>query len=109
MFRALIFSSNRNDNLPTKEIYLPPEKPFYLLRHTRGCQRVHQMILREEVVQWDEAFDYFFFGYDSDERIGGSHPLDDGDAKNHRLHFCYYYPRSHGNGNSPGVSGPLIG
>ncbi|KAK7106197.1 uncharacterized protein [Littorina saxatilis] len=93
----------RNDDLPAKGIYLPVEKPFYLVRHTRGCQRVQQMALHEEIIQWDEAFDYFFFGYDSDERIGGSHPMDDGDSKHHRLHFCYYYPIGHSS------SGPLVG
>ncbi|KAL8580424.1 hypothetical protein ACOMHN_054338 [Nucella lapillus] len=94
-----IYFCCRNDSLPTHSLFLPIDKPFYLLRHTRGCQHVSHMTLREEVVKWDEAFDFFFFGYKDSERIGGSHPLDDGDGDNHRLHFCYYSPIMHNVGS----------
>ncbi|XP_076438521.1 uncharacterized protein LOC143277529 [Babylonia areolata] len=89
----------RNDGLPTHPLYLPIDRPFYLFRHVRGCQHVHNMTMHEEVVQWDEAFNWFFFGYKDAERIGGSHPFDDGDGDNHRLHFCFYSPSGQSSGS----------
>lgn len=80
----------RDDDMPTKEIFLPISKPFYLLRHTRGCQEIHEMTLREEYVQLDENW-HVIVRY---SQAGGDHPYDDGHS-NRRLHFCYYTPTSH--------------
>ncbi|KAK3774400.1 hypothetical protein RRG08_012795 [Elysia crispata] len=78
----------QNDSLPTIPISLPTESQFYLLRHSRTCQRVQGMNTVEEFVYWDEQ--YVLISYDI--KSGGFHPFDDGNAYNHKLHFCYYYP-----------------
>ncbi|ESP03389.1 hypothetical protein LOTGIDRAFT_137430, partial [Lottia gigantea] len=79
----------RDDGLPSKEILLPTEKPFIMLKYTRECQHVHGMTVREEYVRWD---DQDVINHDKE---GGAHPYDDGGRHNHRLHFCYYSPSKH--------------
>ncbi|GFN76800.1 MACPF domain-containing protein 4 [Plakobranchus ocellatus] len=85
----------RNDSLPTIPISLPTESPFYLLRHSRTCQRVQNMNTVEEFVYWDEQ--YVLISYDI--KSGGYHPFDDGNSYNHKLHFCYYTPMPSNDGS----------
>ncbi|KAL8580427.1 hypothetical protein ACOMHN_054341 [Nucella lapillus] len=91
---TLIMFCCRHDDVPTHSIFLPVDKPFYLLRHKRGCQHVHNMIMREEVAQWHEALDLgiVLFGFKLGIKKLGSHPYEDGYGSNTRLNFCYYSP-----------------
>ena len=78
----------RNDGFTTNSITLPTDRPFYLYRKhsTDGCQRVRGMNYREEWVRWDDE--------DSSNKSSksGDVPFDDGGSKDHKLHYCYYYP-----------------
>ncbi|XP_065931307.1 uncharacterized protein [Magallana gigas] len=73
----------RADALPYEAIALPNERPFILLRHRRGCQVVHDMDVREEIIQWDTEDD------DNNNHMSGDHPYEDGTG-HIRLHFCVY-------------------
>ncbi|XP_055958770.1 uncharacterized protein LOC126830598, partial [Patella vulgata] len=74
----------RKDGVPTGAISLPIEKPFFLFKYTRECQRVKGMSVAEEYIIWD---DYPAQNHDKDT---GAHPFDDGGSHQHKLHFCYY-------------------
>ncbi|XP_063447385.1 uncharacterized protein LOC134726917 [Mytilus trossulus] len=79
-----IYFCCRNDGHTADKIYLPIDKPFYLMRYTSGCQQVHGMVVSEE---------YFHFNDEKDsnkDSCHGDHPYDTGCNKDHTLYFCYY-------------------
>ena len=85
---TLTYFCCRNDGFTANSIILPTDRPFYLYRKhsTDGCQHVKGMHYREEWVRWDDE-DIL----NRNEKFGDI-PFDDGGSKNHKLHYCYYYP-----------------
>ncbi|CAH1240004.1 SVEP1 [Branchiostoma lanceolatum] len=91
----------RNDGNANTRILLPNRSPFYLFRYKQGmskatvensgritmiyCLQVVGMNVREEYFHWDDEDD------DNANSRQGAHPYDDGDSRNHKLHYCYYY------------------
>ncbi|XP_019637817.1 PREDICTED: sushi, von Willebrand factor type A, EGF and pentraxin domain-containing protein 1-like [Branchiostoma belcheri] len=75
----------RNDGNADTPAPLPHHNPFYLFRYKQGCQKVAGMNVREEYFHWDDEDD------DNANRRQGAHPYDDGDSRNHKLHYCYYW------------------
>ncbi|XP_076072781.1 uncharacterized protein LOC143044604 [Mytilus galloprovincialis] len=85
-----IYFCCRSDGHTADKIFLPIDKPFYLMRYTSGCQQVHGMVVREE---------YFHFNDEKDsnqDSCHGDHPYDTNCYKDHTLHFCYYEVDSQG-------------
>ncbi|XP_063442712.1 uncharacterized protein LOC134723013 [Mytilus trossulus] len=75
----------RSDGFYRTEIILPKSKPFYLLRYTSSpCQQVQGMVVREEMVQFDDE------NRRNRNSLSESHPFNDG-GRNNRLYYCYYH------------------
>ena len=74
----------RNDGSTSTKIILPTDRPFILIRYKSTCQAVNGMTVRQLFVQWDDE------DLNNKDRFYGTHPMDDGGSKNHKLHFCYY-------------------
>ena len=54
-----------------------------------GCQSVRRDVIGcVQVVQWDDQ------DSGNSNSKSGAHPLDTGNAANHKLHFCYYEPET---------------
>ncbi|KAJ8314569.1 hypothetical protein KUTeg_006719 [Tegillarca granosa] len=80
-----IFYCCRSDGGVNREILLPIDKPFYLIRYTAGCQLVKHMDVREEMLHFDTEDSF------NKDSCSGSHPYDATNCgHNHELHFCYY-------------------
>ncbi|VDI36165.1 Hypothetical predicted protein [Mytilus galloprovincialis] len=79
-----IYFCCRSDGPIANKIFLPVDKPFFLMRYTSGCQRIYGMTVREE----------FFHFNDEDtgnkDSCHGAHPYDTTCTNDHTLFFCYY-------------------
>merc|ERR1711976_184078 len=77
----------REDGSAARGIKLPISRAFYLLRYKgETCQKVAEMNVKEEVVQWDDE------DTGNSNSKSGAHPMDSGNSVNHRLHYCLYTP-----------------
>lgn len=74
----------RSDGPIADKIFLPIDKPFYLMRYTSGCQQVYGMVVREEYFQFDDE------NTNNRDSCSGAHPYDTGCNNDHMLYFCYY-------------------
>lgn len=72
----------RGDGLASNPIFLPTDKPFYLLRFKGQCQRVNGMAVRDEMVKWQPY-------YSDKSTRDGVHP-DITSVGDIELHYCYY-------------------
>lgn len=81
---ALIYLCYRSDGPIADKIFLPIDKPFYLMRYTSGCQQVYGMVVREEYFQFDDE------NTNNRDSCSGAHPYDTGCNNDHMLYFCYY-------------------
>lgn len=84
-FSFLHDTSDRRDGSAYSYISLPNTDPFYLMRYTSSCQRVHGMSVREEIIEMDDEDTL------NSDTLSGSHPMESGSG-NHRLYYCYYAP-----------------
>ena len=78
----------RKDGLASSAIFLPIDKPFYLLRYGGQCQNVHGMTVVEETAHWDDS------EFMNKSTKDGSHPDDTASDSDHKLHYCYYAKHS---------------
>ena len=63
---------------------MPFGTPFILYRYSGHCQKVMNMAVQHDYIQWiDEPIG------NGDEKLG-KHPDDNGGMWKHKLHYCYY-------------------
>ncbi|XP_064646382.1 uncharacterized protein LOC135499513 [Lineus longissimus] len=77
----------REDSLASKAIFLPTDSPFYLMAKSNNCQKVDNLKVTPEVIQWDEE------SLMNKSDRSGSYPYDasvNAKGKHHKLTFCYY-------------------
>ncbi|XP_063447316.1 uncharacterized protein LOC134726843 [Mytilus trossulus] len=79
-----IYYCCRSDGPIADKVFLPIDKPFYLMRYTSGCQKVYGMVVREEYFQFDDE------NTNNRDSCSGAHPYDTGCNNDHMLYFCYY-------------------
>ncbi|XP_076072782.1 uncharacterized protein LOC143044606 [Mytilus galloprovincialis] len=81
---TIIFYCCRSDGHNANKMFLPLDKPFYLLKFTGDCQQVYGMRVQEEFFQFDDQ------NSNNHGSCHGAHPYDTGCDKDQNLHFCYY-------------------
>ncbi|XP_052088513.1 uncharacterized protein LOC127725516 [Mytilus californianus] len=82
----------RNDSDVNQAIFLPKDRPFYLLRNegSTECQKVSGMTSQKEYITWDTD-DYVNLYSSSFQYLKGAHPkVDLSDKMDITMHFCYY-------------------
>ncbi|CAC5399487.1 unnamed protein product [Mytilus coruscus] len=82
----------RNDSDVNQAIFLPKDRPFYLLRNegSTECQKVSGMTSQKEYITWDTD-DYMNLYSSSFQYLKGAHPkVDLSDKMDITMHFCYY-------------------
>ena len=81
---TIIYFCCRNDGDAKTPIFLPVDKPFYLLKSSDECQQVAGMTVSEEFFRWDDNDEH------NKDKVGGRTPTDTGGRRDHKLHYCYY-------------------
>ncbi|XP_071130988.1 uncharacterized protein [Mytilus edulis] len=79
-----IYFCCRSDGPIANKIFLPIDKPFYLMRYTSGCQQIYGMTVREEFFHFDDE------NTGNKDSCHGAHPYDTTCTNDHTLYFCYY-------------------
>ncbi|VDI46880.1 Hypothetical predicted protein [Mytilus galloprovincialis] len=87
-----MFFCCRNDSDVNQSIFLPKDRPFYLLRNdgSTECQKVSGMTSQKEYITWDT--NNLVKPYTrSNQYLKGAHPkVDETDDRDITMHFCYY-------------------
>ncbi|CAG2218186.1 unnamed protein product [Mytilus edulis] len=87
-----MFFCCRNDSDVNQSIFLPKDRPFYLLRNdgSMECQNVSGMTSQKEYITWDT--NNLVKPYTrSNQYLKGAHPkVDQTDDRDITMHFCYY-------------------
>ena len=80
----------RNDGSALQSIFLPNTHSFYMLRAGTECQRVKDMDVRTEYVQWSREW----WGLKKEQMRGGTMAPYARITDVFRVYFCYYEPQN---------------